>query len=183
LADVPRAAGAFEAAANLYKLVGTAAPPVTGQRWVNAPDSPASIKFGDGKVYLIQFTAHWCVPCRKSYPGLKAVHDQLAGQPFEILFETELYGNFAGKQATAEEEIAADKEYYKEHHGLPFRVAINPAPGANRAASVEGQFRVGGIPQTVVIDKKGMIRQIVVGGDKGNEMRLAALVRELLRER
>ncbi len=184
MGNVPGAAAEFKASADLYALVGTAATPLNGQHWVNAPDQPATVSFGDGgKVYLIQFTAHWCVPCRKSYPGLKAVSEQLAGKPFEILYATELYGTFEGKPATAAEEIADDQTYYKQHNALPFRVAINPPSPATRATSNETRYRVQGIPQTVVIDKHGIIRQIVVGGDKGNEARLGRLVATLLAEK
>jgi hypothetical protein len=42
---------------------------------------------------------------------------------------------------------------------------------------------VSGIPQIQVVDKKGVIRRILVGYDNANEPRLAALIKQLLDEK
>ena len=44
-----------------------------------------SLKDLAGKVVLVDFWATWCGPCRLALPELKALHDQMKGQPFEIL--------------------------------------------------------------------------------------------------
>lgn len=44
-----------------------------------------SLKDLAGKVVLIDFWATWCGPCRLALPELKTLHDQMKGQPFEIL--------------------------------------------------------------------------------------------------
>ena len=44
-------------------------------------------------------------------------------------------------------------------------------------------YRVGGIPQIQVIDKKGNIRLIMVGYDNTNEEKLAKLIDTLLKEK
>lgn len=44
-------------------------------------------------------------------------------------------------------------------------------------------YRVGGIPQIMLIDKHGVIRQIVTGWDQGNTERFAKLIEPLLAER
>jgi len=168
-----------------YSLVGKLGAPVSGELWLN-PDGPAAIvPMGDGKVRLIQWTAHWCAPCRNSYPGMIRLAQRFAGQPFEVLFTTELYGSFEGKPATEAEELAADRVYYPKHD-IPFRIAVNRyqkspggAPG-QQTPLLNQQYGVGGIPQIVVVDQRGIIRQIVVGWDKGNERRLGAYIETLL---
>jgi thiol-disulfide isomerase/thioredoxin len=32
----------------------------------------------DGAVTLLEFTAHWCGPCRESYPGVNRLRSQFA---------------------------------------------------------------------------------------------------------
>jgi len=168
---------------SLYALVGTPATPIDGTHWINAPDRPDTIALTPGKVWLVQFTAHWCAPCRNSYPGMKALAATFADVPFETVFVTQLYGSFEGKPASVAEELSDDREYYTTHQGIPFRVAINPGGnGPPTPASNEERYKVGGIPQIVVIDKRGMIRQIVTGWDAGNTARLTELVERLERE-
>ncbi|MDO8836514.1 MAG: hypothetical protein Q7V01_13010, partial [Vicinamibacterales bacterium] len=52
-----------------YELVGTPGAPIEAPRWLNG--TPAGKKIDPkGQVTWIQFTAHWCGPCRESYPGV-----------------------------------------------------------------------------------------------------------------
>ena len=46
----------------------------------------------------------------------------------------------------------------------------------------ETNYKVGGIPQIMIVDKRGTIRLIMVGYDDKNEERLAALIGRLLAE-
>jgi thiol-disulfide isomerase/thioredoxin len=168
----------FESDRGMYRLVGTRAATVSGKWWVNALDG-TSVQPGNGKVTIVQFTAHWCVPCKKSYPPMLRLMTKYKGQPVESVMSTGIYGYLGDKQnLTPEQEVAADREYYKEHHGLPFPVAINP-----RGAGADDQYKVGGIPEIVIVDRKGIIRATVVGWDKGNEARFATLIEQLLAEK
>jgi hypothetical protein len=99
---------------------------------------------------------------------------------------TTLYG-YIGSQRnlTPEQEVAADREYFAHEHEMPFPVAITPAgdAGQNPPYDNEARYAVGGIPQIMIIDRKGVIRSTVVGWDKGNEARFAAFIDKLLAER
>ncbi|NJD11890.1 MAG: TlpA family protein disulfide reductase [Gemmatimonadetes bacterium] len=171
-----------------YALVGTPAAAITGELWLNPDGAAATVPVADGKVRLIQFTAHWCAPCRNSYPGMRRVAQRFAGQPVEVLFVTELYGSFEGRPATEAEELAADRVYYAQQQ-IPFRIAVNRLPQAApgtpgpRIPPLNQQYRVGGIPQIMVVDQHGVIRQVVVGWDRGNEQRLGSFIESLLRGR
>jgi thiol-disulfide isomerase/thioredoxin len=175
----------FEASRRMYKLVGTPASTIEGKWWVNAPDN-TSIKPGNGKITVLQFTAHWCVPCKKSYPPMLRLMSTFKDKPVESIMVTSLYG-YIGSQRnlTPEQEVAADREYFAHEHNMPFPVAITPAGDAGQAAPYDNEMRyaVGGIPQIMIIDRKGVIRSTVVGWDKGNEARFAAFIDKLLAER
>ena len=169
----------------MYRLVGTRATPLEGKWWINGTDG-ATLTPGDGKVTLIQFTAHWCVPCKNSYPGFLRLSNRFAGKPFESVMETQLYG-YIGKKMnlSPEQEVAEDRDYYTREHGLPFKIAVNPelARGDTVTKDNERRYSVNGIPQIVVVDKRGTIRAVVTGWDQGNEQRLGALIEQLLREK
>jgi len=170
---------------DMYRLVGTKATPIDGKWWINAEDG-SSVMPGDGKVTFIQFTAHWCMPCKHSYPGMLNMSKHFAGKPVESIMESYLYG-FIGSKAnlTPEEEVAEDRDYYTKEHGLPFKIAINPqlARGDTLTRDSERRYAVGGIPEIVVVDRQGIIRAAVVGWDNGNEKRLTAFIDRILTEK
>jgi thiol-disulfide isomerase/thioredoxin len=184
LGAAPEAQRALAGSRALYTLVGTRAAPVVAEHWINAPDTLTTVPVGDGKVTLLQFTAHWCAPCRNSYPGFKRVAARFAGAAFQPMFVTDVYGTFEGRQVTLEEELTADRAYYAEHWGIPFKVAILVQPqgsaGPGAQAPTDEAYRVSGVPQIVLVDKRGIIRQVVIGWDRGNEQRLTRAIEQLL---
>lgn len=174
----------FESNRRMYRLVGTSATPIDGKWWVNAADGSV-VKPGDGKVSIVQFTAHWCVPCKKSYEPMNRLMAKYKGRPVESIMATELYGYIGSRRnLTDDQEVAADREYFTVEHKLNSIVSINPSSfGPQRPTSNEGRYEVGGIPEIVIIDRKGVIRATVVGWDKGNEARFAAFIDRLLSEK
>jgi hypothetical protein len=122
------------------------------------------------------------MPCKNSYPGLREVAERFRGKDFEGVLVTSLYGYLGDRRdLTPEQEVEADREYYTKEHALPFRVAIN-SPVKGEQVKVDTDYRVGGIPQIVIVDKRGIIRQIVIGWDHGNTKRIGDLIERLLRE-
>lgn len=181
----PEAHDALDGQRAMYKLVGTRATSIDGKWWINAKDG-TSFMPGNDQVTLIQFTAHWCVPCKNSYPGMLRMAARYAGKPVESIMATDLYG-FIGDKAklTPEQEVAEDRDYYVKDHGLPFKIAINPIFGRGNSLKTDNnrRYAVGGIPEILVVDAKGVIRAAVIGWDKGNEQRLSALIDTILTEK
>jgi thiol-disulfide isomerase/thioredoxin len=171
-----------------YALIGTPASEISAQWWINT-DAKTVVTPARGKVTLVEFTAHWCGPCKNSYPGLRALAEHLKGKDFTGVMVTQLYG-YIGTQRdlTAEQEVAADRNYFGTEHALPFPVAINQqvkptAVGVYVQPKPDTDYRVSGIPQIILIDKRGIIRQIVTGWDQGNTERFSKYIDQLLNER
>jgi thiol-disulfide isomerase/thioredoxin len=175
------------------ELVGMPAAALTAPAWFNKPANANELAM-PGHVTLLEFTAHWCGPCRESYPGVNRLRAKYAPQGFRVALATQLYGYFgAERNLTPADEIARDQHYFAEHELSDVPVAIGgkvdvkfvndqvqylPAKDPNDVA-----YRVGGIPQIMLIDKHGKIRLIMVGYDDVNEPRLAKMIEDLLAEK
>ena len=174
-----------------YSLVGKVGAPIAAPHWLNA--APNTTIPMTGAVTLLEFTAHWCVPCKESYPGVNRLLAKYGSKGFRVVLATELYGYFgAERPLTAEQEIDRDREYWS--HEVPnVPVAIEnrmTAPVRNADGTLtlvenanDKAYEVGGIPQIHIIDKQGRIRLIMVGYDDANEKSLAALIEKLLKEK
>jgi thiol-disulfide isomerase/thioredoxin len=186
--DVPRASELYVAPAIArYALVGTAAAPITAPRWLNAPPDIKNMKemAMDGAVTLLEFTAHWCGPCRESYPGVNRLRQQFGSKDFRVVMVTRYWGYFVqdGKTERSiapDDELKRDVAYFQGYH-LDVPIAIgDQTPGPDRN---DTNYKVSGIPQIQLIDKHGRIRLIMVGYDDANEPKLSELIAKLVAEK
>ena len=188
-ADEARAPAYIDPVLERYRLVGTPAAAISAPRWLNAADGTTTIDM-KGSVTLLEFTAHWCGPCKESYPGIKRLLAKYGPRGFRVVFATELYGYFdAERNLAPDAEFERDRAYFKQE-GLDVPIAVDERPAPNivngrpvyvRSAN-DAAYKVGGIPQIHLIDRRGVIRLIMVGYDDANEPRLAALIEQLLKE-
>ncbi len=169
-----------------YSLVGTAAPAIAAPRWLNAPSDMKDMAM-DGAVTLLEFTAHWCGPCRESYPGVNRLRQQYGPKGFRVVMVTRYWGYFSQdgemeRPLAAEEELKRDAGYFQGYH-LDVPVAIGDQVTGNTGRDVnETNYKVSGIPQIHLIDKGGKIRLIMIGYDEANEPKLAAFIAKLVAE-
>jgi thiol-disulfide isomerase/thioredoxin len=172
-----------------YALVGQRAATLAADHWLNAAPATRTMSPA-GHVTVMEFTAHWCVPCRNSYPSMVAMADAFGRQGVQFLFATQFYGYIGTRQGLdSAAEFAGDREYFVGEHGIHFPVAIGDAsppyqPGKPFVQDPNfDRYQVGGIPQTVIVDRNGIIRRILTGWDTGNAQRIPVLLSELLREK
>jgi len=190
--EIPTAASDMAPTIDRYLLVGTPAAAVIAPRFLNAPAGTMRVDM-TGAVTLLEFTAHWCGPCRESYPGVNRLRARFGSRGFRVVMATQLYGYFQTEHGLdAATELDRDRGYFAEH-GLDVPVAVwdaitvsvkdgkvNYLPGPNVN---EQAYKVGGIPQIQLIDRHGVIRLIMVGYDDANEPALAKFIDTLLKEK
>ncbi len=166
-----------------YELVGRPAAALEAPQWLQATPASGRLEM-PGHVTLLEFTAHWCGPCRESYPGLVRLANAFGPKGFRVVMATQLWGYFESQRnLSPTDELKAIGEYFPKH-GIVFPIAVgNRVTGQAGARDVnDANYKVGGIPQIQIIDKKGVIRLIMVGYDEANEARLSALIARLLAE-
>jgi cytochrome c biogenesis protein CcmG/thiol:disulfide interchange protein DsbE len=101
----------------------------------------ASTDLAAGRPQLVNFFASWCVPCVAEAPQLKALAD--AGVPIVGIAIRDKPAAVAG---------------FLARNGNPFR-----AIGADNASQVQMAMGSSGVPESFVVDGKGVIRYQKVG--------------------
>lgn len=188
LSDVPKVEDRVKPVLARYSLVGKPAAAITAPVWLNRRAEPASIDLR-GKVTLLQFTAHWCGPCKESYPGMTRLQQRFKDRGFQVVFYTRTYGYFESERnLSPEAEIERDRSYYARYKfthpiaiGTPSSTVVDGKPVYQRDP-VEEAYGVGGIPQINVIDAQGNLRLIMIGYDDANEEKLARFIEGLLKK-
>lgn len=137
-------------------LVGKPAPAFTLSQLAE-PDKTLSPKDMQGKVWLFNVWASWCVSCRQEHPILvefsKKVDVPLIGLNYK---EVRGDGGFdMGKMPADEERKLAWQRanQWLSQHGNPYTLTVMDLDGR-----VGIDYGVYGVPETYVIDKAGVIR-------------------------
>jgi thiol-disulfide isomerase/thioredoxin len=145
-ADEPKAEGLKQELA-----MGDAAPALQVQEFVKG--EPVK-QFEKGKIYVVEFWATWCAPCRESIPHLTKLQQENKGVTFigvSIDEETGLVKPFVDKMG--------DK--------MDYRVAIDSRDGGNARMAQAWLEASGqeGIPAAFVVDGDGRVAWLGHPGD------------------
>jgi peroxiredoxin len=115
------------------------------------------------KVVLINFWATWCPPCRVEMPTMQKIYSEYKEKGFEILA--------VNIEPDANQEI---REFMKELR-LTFPVLLDPD------LKVARNYRVFGIPVSMLIDHQGIVRNRDFGyrdwTDKESRRQLESLLK------
>lgn len=86
--------------------IGSKAPSIDIEHWVqNGGGKFAPVKeFETGKVYIIEFWATWCGPCRLAMPHISGIQDKYASRGVTVV-------------SVSDEELDTVKEFLEEEAG------------------------------------------------------------------
>jgi cytochrome c biogenesis protein CcmG/thiol:disulfide interchange protein DsbE len=122
-------------------LIGKPAPGFT-LPVLNAPERKISAQELKGKVWVLNVWASWCVPCQQEHPLITELAKK-GGVP--------VYGlNYKDK--------AADAAAWLARFGDPFAATLSDSDGL-----VGIDYGVYGVPETFVVDSRGVIRLKHIG--------------------
>ncbi len=126
-----------------------------------------------GHVVLLNIWATWCPPCRMEMPSLQRLYDRYHAQGLDIVAVAvdDPPGGLGGVDA-----VRPLVRGYVQARGIRFPILLDPSGGT------ENLFGATGLPTTIVIDRKGIIRGKVVGGREWDTGPLEARIRALVEE-
>ncbi len=115
------------------------------------------------KVVLINFWATWCPPCRLEMPTMQKIYTEYKKKGFEILA--------VNIEPDAKQEI---HDFIKELR-LTFPVLLDPQ------MKVAREYRVFGLPVSILLDRKGIIRARETGYNDWTDKESREQVESLLK--
>jgi thiol-disulfide isomerase/thioredoxin len=142
-------------------LVGTFAPAWQDVEAVSGV-FPPTVGALRGRVVLLDFWATWCAPCRVVMPKLSALQARYGAQGLSVL--------------GVSTEEAADVALFAQRAALHYAVAVD------RHAETTRSYGVASLPTIVIIDRRGVVRDVSVGYDPMADAHLEEAVRTLLAE-
>ena len=141
-------------------LVGAAAP--AWSKVSALAGAPTSIDQLKGRVVLLDFWASWCGPCRMLAPRLSALKDKFGAQGLSVVGIT-----------TDDAEKAA---VFAEKTQMRYGIVVDKEGATSRA------YGVTALPTMLLVDKKGVVREVFIGYDPGADARVEAALKTLLAE-
>jgi len=100
-----------------------------------------------GQVVLCNFWATWCAPCRKEIPMLVSLRGEFASLGFEVV-------------GIAVDNAAKVRDFSKTYQ-IPYPILVAEATGVDLMKTLGNT--PGGLPFTVLLDRKGIIRNRRLG--------------------
>jgi peroxiredoxin len=119
--------------------------PVSDVELIDAQENKLRLSELKGSVVFVNFWAAWCPPCIEEIPSIEALFRSLSGeQNFRMI--TILYRDDMDRISKSARE-----------QGYTFPIYRDPESSAAQ------QFGITGVPETFIIDKKGILRDKVIG--------------------
>ena len=116
-----------------------------------------------GKIVLVNFWASWCGPCRKEMPVLEQLNRQYHNKGVSLL----------GVNVEPDSSAATD---WLKATPVSFPILFDVDSKVSKLYQVEG------MPNTVILDRKGNVRYIHRGYQPGAENEYLDQIRALIRE-
>jgi peroxiredoxin len=115
-----------------------------------------------GEVVFINIWATWCPPCVEEMPTIQQLYDRLHAHGLEVLA---ISIDTLGTQVVGP---------FMQRHQLTFPALLDPT------SSIERLYRIGGVPESFIVDKGGRLVEKVVGPRDWSHPQVIAMFERLL---
>lgn len=141
--------------------VGRPAPPLQGLRTILGTRGPSLADF-HGKVLLIDFWASFCLACRVTSNHLNQWHTRYASRGLDVL----------GIAAEPSEAVARGARRF----GIRYPTCADPD------MTTTASYHVSELPALMLVDRKGIVRDVTTGYDPARMRQMNAMIQRLLAE-
>jgi thiol-disulfide isomerase/thioredoxin len=117
-----------------------------------------------GRMVLVNFWATWCPPCRREMPSMERLSQALKGEAFSVL------------AVDVGEDADTIEGFSSQFDAAPtFPILLDTHSRVMQA------WKVGGLPTTYLVDKKGRIIASAIGGREFDHSEMIETIRGLLK--
>jgi cytochrome c biogenesis protein CcmG/thiol:disulfide interchange protein DsbE len=109
--------------------------------------APVSLAAQHGQVVVVNLWASWCGPCRAEMPTIQKLYAAKRERGLQVL----------AVNSTFQDDEAGARAFVQEFK-LTFPILLD------RDGAVSQRYRLQALPSTFIIDRKGVIRSVVIGG-------------------
>jgi peroxiredoxin len=131
---------------------------------LNTGDSVSLNQQYRGSVTLVNIWATWCIPCRAEMPSMQRLYDSLGHRGFKI-------AAISIDEGGPEEVLAFAREL-----GLTFDILHD------RQGTVSQQYQTTGVPESFLLDRRGILVRRVIGAHDWSSPANRAAVERLLEQ-
>jgi cytochrome c biogenesis protein CcmG, thiol:disulfide interchange protein DsbE len=137
--------------------------PVPNYSAVSLAGDSVSLEAQRGKVVLLNIWATWCHPCRAEIPELRAIRAKYQPRGFELL----------GVSVDADGSLDAIQAFARDFK-MEYPIWLDPGE------RIMSQFMTFGVPETFLIDRKGVLRWRKMGPIEPNDSTLSSAIERAL---
>jgi len=141
--------------------VGSAVPDI---ELIDISQNKLNLSELNGSVVFVNFWATWCEPCIDELPSIEILFRRFSHYP-QFKLVTILFKD--------------DRQHvlrYMEENGYTFPVYINPDGSASK------KFGITGVPETFIIDKKGILRDKKIGPEQWDSPIVMEMLQSMIQE-
>jgi thiol-disulfide isomerase/thioredoxin len=134
-------------------ILGQLAPELAVNKWQQLPAGQTEVKLDDyrGKVVYLYFFQSWCPGCHSSgFPKMVELQKQFEGND-EVAFLT-VQTTFEGKSTNTPENALATAQKFE------LEIPVGHSQAKRGGPQIMKDYRTGGTPWVIVIDKEGVVR-------------------------